>query len=65
MRTMPPRQSLRSDAQRRLRRRVQAVYQTFHRFPMESRPDGTAEAHRHLLDVRKAQELLSVLHCWI
>lgn len=39
-----------------------SVYSSLYHFPLEGRSDVATEAHYHLLDVRAAEELLSVLH---
>lgn len=62
LRALSSRQPLRSNDKGRLRLRMQSMHATVHTLQMESRSQRAPKAYHHLLNMRSAQELLSVLY---
>lgn len=41
---------------------MQTLLATLHDIPLESRPDSPTEENKHLPNLRKVEELLSIMH---
>jgi hypothetical protein len=62
VRKLPTRKPLRSDAERRPRRRMQDLYPAFHSLSVEGRSHSSHKTNEYMPDLRTAEKLLPVLY---